>query len=117
MSEQAVTTVERNPRYVLVCVQPDKIDESNLAALRAETAAAGAESPELPVILDLSRVGFLPSMSLGGLLQLAQVHKARKQRFVLIGLQDDVRQMVVLTRLDRVFEIQSDLAAVTSFGM
>jgi anti-anti-sigma factor len=116
MSAQTVTIVEQTPRHVLVRVQPDKIDESNLAGLRSETAAAGAAAPDLPVILDLSRVGFLPSMSLGGLLQLAQLFKSRKQRFVLVGLQADVREMVVLTRLDRVFEILSDADAVTGLS-
>lgn len=117
MPDPAVTIVEQNPRYTLVSVQPERIDETNLSALRSETAAAGDAAPDVPVILDLSRVGFLPSMSLGGLLQLAQLFKSRKQRFVLIGLKPEVHQMVVITRLDRVFEIQSDLASATGFGM
>lgn len=115
MPDPAVTIVEHNPRYTLVSIQPERIDETNLGALRAQTAEAGAAAPDVPVVLDLSRVGFLPSMSLGGLLQLAQLFKSRKQRFVLINLRPEVHQMVVITRLDRVFEIQSDLASVTGY--
>ena len=50
-----------------------------------------------------------PSVSLGGLIQLAHFFRARKQRFVLASLQPTVREMLVLTRLDRIFEVQGSL--------
>ena len=113
MSDQAVTIVEKHPGLTVVRVQPERIDERSLAAMRAEVAAAGAGAPELPVALDLAKVAFMPSLSLGGLIQLAQVFKARQQRLVLVNLQAAVRETLVVTRLDRLFEIHHDLSSLT----
>ena len=116
MSESAVTVVERHPNLVVVHVQPGSLDEKNLAVVRADTSAAGAESPELTVALDLAKVGFLPSMSLGGLVQLSREFKARGQRLVLTGLQQTIRETMAITRLDRLFEIHEDLSALLGMG-
>jgi anti-anti-sigma factor len=59
----------------------------------------------------MARVNFMPSMSLAGLLRLSQLFRSRKQRLVLIGLQSSVRETLVVTKLDRLFEIHKDLAA------
>jgi len=112
MSDSPVTVVERHPNVVVVRVQPDRLDETNLSAVRADAAAAGAESPQLVVVLDLAKVSFLPSLSLGGLVQLSQGFKARGQRLVLTGLQPSVRETIAITRLDRLFEIQNDLSTL-----
>lgn len=111
MQDPTATVIEQHSGAVVVRVQGDHLDETNLAAVRAEVSAAGAESPQLPVALDLVNVAFLPSLSLGGLVQLAQLFKARRQRLVLVNLQSTVRQTITITRLDRLFEIQDDLSA------
>jgi anti-anti-sigma factor len=112
MPDPTATVVEQHPSVVVVRVRADRLDETNLAAVRAEVSAAGLESPHLPVVLDMSNVAFLPSLSLGGLVQLAQIFKARGQRLVLTSLQTPVRQTITITRLDRLFEIQDDLSAL-----
>ena len=113
MADSKVTNVERHPGMVVVHVLPESLDEKSLSAMRADTSAAGAGSPQLPVVLDLAKVGFMPSLSLGGLVQLSREFKARGQRLVLTGLQPMVRETMAITRLDRLFEIQSDLSALT----
>ena len=112
MSDPTATIVELHPSVVVARVQADRLDESNLKAVRSEVSAAGADSPHLPVALDLCNVSFLPSLSLGGLVQLAQIFKARGQRLVLANLQPSVRQTITITRLDRLFEIQDDLSTL-----
>ena len=108
MSDSTVTVVERHPNVIVVHVQPESLDERNLSTVRADTSAAGAESPQLAVVLDLAKVGFMPSLSLGGLVQLQREFKARGQRLVLTGLRPAVRETMAITRLDRLFEIQDD---------
>lgn len=112
MPDPIATIVERHPSIVVVRIQADRLDETNLAAVRSEVSAAGLDSPHLPVALDLCNVGFLPSLSLGGLVQLAQIFKVRSQRLVLANLQPSVRQTITITRLDRLFEIQDDLSTL-----
>lgn len=110
MPDPTATVVERHPSIVVVRIQADRLDETNLAAVRSDVSAAGLQSPHLPVALDMSNIAFIPSLSLGGLVQLAQVFKARGQRLVLANLQPPVRQTITITRLDRLFEIQDDLS-------
>ena len=112
MPDPTATAIERHPSVVVVRVQADRLDETNLAAVRSEVSAAGSESPQLAVALDLVNVSFVPSLSLGGLVQLAQIFKGRGQRLVLTNLQPPVRQTITVTRLDRLFEIQDDLSAL-----
>lgn len=112
MAEPALTVIDRRADLVVVQVLSDRLDERNLSAVRADASAAGKESPGLPVVLDLSKVAFMPSLSLGGLIQLLQEFKARGQRLVLASVQPLVRETMALTRLDRLFEIQNDLTAL-----
>jgi anti-anti-sigma factor len=112
MSEQAVAIVERHPDLIVVHLQPEIIDERNLAAVHAAVAAAGSESPQLPVAVDMARVNFMPSMSLAGLIRLSQHFKSRKQRLVLVNMQAAVRETLVITKLDRLFEIRPDLSGL-----
>ena len=112
MPEPTATVIERHPSVVVVRVQADRLDETNLTAVRSEVSAAGLESPHLPVALDMSNIVFIPSLSLGGLVQLAQIFKARGQRLVLANLQPPVRQTITITRLDRLFEIHDDLSVL-----
>jgi anti-anti-sigma factor len=112
MPDPTATVVERHPSVVVVRLRADRLDETNLAAVRSEVSAAGLESPHLPVALDMGNVAFLPSLSLGGLVQLAQLFKARSQRLVITDLQAPVRETITITRLDRLFEIQDDLSTL-----
>jgi len=113
MPELPVTNVERRSNVIVIHVLPERLDEENLSTVRADTSAAGAESPRFIVVLDLTNVGFMPSLSLGGLVQLSREFKVRGQRLVLTGLQPYVRETMAVTRLDKLFEIQDDLSALT----
>jgi anti-anti-sigma factor len=112
MPDPTATIIEQHPSVIVARVRADHLDETNLAAVRSEVSAAGLQSPHLPVALDMSNIAFIPSLSLGGLVQLAQVFKARGQRLVLANLQPPVRQTITITRLDRLFEIQDDLSTL-----
>lgn len=111
MPDPTATIIEQHPSVIVVRIQSDRLDETNLAAVRSEVSAAGLESPQFPVALNMVNVTFVPSLSLGGLVQLVQIFKARGQRLVLVNLQPPVRQTITITRLDRLFEIQDDLSA------
>jgi anti-sigma B factor antagonist len=111
MSDPSVTIVERRPEALVICVQTERLDEASLKSLRSEVSSAASESPELPTILDMEKVSIMPSLSLGAMVQLSKEFQARKQRLMLAGLQQFVRETMAITRLDRVFEIHEDLSA------
>lgn len=108
MSEPAVTIIERHAGGVVVRVQADSLDEPNMKAVRASVEAAARESPQLPVVIDMAKVQFMVSLSLGELVDLSQQFKGRGQRLVLTNLQPPVRQVIAITRLDKLFEIRDD---------
>lgn len=113
MPDSTVTSVDRYPNLVVVHVQTERLDDTNLAVVRADVSTASAESPQMAVVLDMAEVRFMPSFSLGGLVQLSREFKARGQRLVLAGLQPFVRETFAITRLDRLFEIHDDLSTLT----
>lgn len=91
--------------FVLAKLQCAELDEPHASDMQRKTQAAAEQSPDLAVVLDLSQVRFVPSLSLGALVTLLQSTKQRQQRFILVGLQPDVRQVFAVCRLDKLFEI------------
>jgi anti-anti-sigma factor len=113
MSEPAAAKIEKQPDVVVLRVSVLRLDEDGLRRLQTEIHAAAAESPQLPLVIDLSEVEFLSSLALAAFIRLASDFRERRQRLMLSGLRPDVRQVFVLTRLDRLFEMFDDVAAAT----
>jgi anti-sigma B factor antagonist len=110
MPESPIITVEELPEALIVHVVADNLDEDQLRQMQSAVRAAVSANPGRPCILDLTRVSFLPSMSLASLIRLHSELKGRGQRLLLAGLQPQVRDVFVVTRLDRLFELHDDLA-------
>ena len=63
----------------------------------------------MPFVLDMANVKYLPSLTLGAMVRLVSEFRARGQRLLLAAMQPTVRQVITITRLDRVFEIYDDV--------
>jgi len=113
MPESPIATIEELPDLVVLHIQTDSLDEEQLRRLQAEVRAAADAHAGRPCIVDLARVSFMPSMSLAALVRLYTEFQGRRQRLILAGLQPQVRDVFVMTRLDRLFELQEDVAAAT----
>ena len=105
MEEERVVSIEHHDHATLAVVQCVSLDEDHTGQMQAEVAAAAAERPESPLVLEMSKVGFVPSLSLGALVTLMQGCRQSNQRFVLAGLQPPVRESLALIRLDKLFDI------------
>src|SRR5687767_7307215 len=105
------TVIERHDDVIVIRLQVKDLDEAHTKAVHADVNAAAEASPGLPVVLDLSSVKFLPSITLGAMVRLGQTFRARNQRLLLAGLQPGIRQVLTITKLDRMFEIQDDVDA------
>jgi anti-anti-sigma factor len=113
MAGSAATVIDQHPNVIVVHVQAERLDEANLTSVRDDTVAAGTAAPGTPVVLDMAKVAYIASMSLGGLVQLVQVFRARRQRLVLAALQPFVREAIAITRLDRLFEVVDKVSDVS----
>jgi anti-sigma B factor antagonist len=109
MPELKPTEVTIQETFILVRPQCSELDEPHASDMQEKIQAAAEQTPDRAVILDLSQVQFVPSLSLGALVTVLQSSKQRQQRFILSGLQSDVRQTFAVCRLDKLFEIHDSV--------
>jgi anti-anti-sigma factor len=109
--------VEGYPERDFVVLTPT--DELLTAEVVHEVQALSASQPTKHVVLDLRTIRSLVSGSLypqaeplGPLLNLHQQWQHERRRLVLCNLSGGIAEVLRVTRLDNVFEIQPDLAAV-----
>lgn len=104
MSEPVVA-FEPHDEIVHGVVQVNRLDEELTAEMQAAVIDAAAQDRTRPVVLDLSRLEFMPSLSLGAIVRAYGDCKKHGQRLILVGPQPSVRSALAVTRLDKLFEI------------
>ena len=113
MPESPIAAVEDLSDLVVLHVLTEELNEAQLQQLQSEVRTVADANPGRPCVIDLARVSFVPSLSLAALVRVYTEFQGRQQRLMLAGLQPQVRDLFVLTRLDRLFELQEDVAAAT----
>jgi anti-anti-sigma factor len=117
MADTPATLLEEQDDVVVVRVQVGDLDENHIKAVQAELAAASATRKQ-PFVVDLAKVKFIPSLTLGILVRIANEFRSRGQRLTLAALQPGVRQMLAITQLHRLFDIQDSVdGAITEIRM
>src|SRR6476646_7444151 len=112
IQKAASIPIEKIDGTVIARPQMKMMDENALKALAgAIDEASGADAGITLVILDLSRVAIVPSLALESLVQVANKCRARQQKLKLAGLQQQIRQVFAITRLDRVFQFADSVEA------
>ncbi|UCD27816.1 MAG: anti-sigma factor antagonist [Planctomycetota bacterium] len=109
MSDEKIVIIEPQEDVILAVVDCVRMEEEHTQMMQEEVSAAAEQSRQLPVVLDLSKVEFVPSLSLGALVNLLREFKQHNQRFILAGLHPDVRGTLAVTRLDKLFEITNSV--------
>src|SRR5207244_1090159 len=99
--------IEPHPEAVRVTIGQSRLDETIIEAMQERVNAAAAQHPALPVVLDMSQVEYVPSLGLGSLVGLQRRLRQEGHRFVLAGLQHEIRSLLTMTRLDKLFEIRA----------
>jgi anti-anti-sigma factor len=85
--------------------EPSLSDDLAQLAERLDDLTCAAD-----IVLDFQSVAFVNSSNMSQLLHLRQVATAAGGRVCLCGLNDSVRSVLEITRLDRLFEMQPDTA-------
>ncbi|TVQ79393.1 MAG: anti-sigma factor antagonist [Phycisphaeraceae bacterium] len=99
--------IERRDGLVLVAPSGD-IDLSCSRDLQQSMRQALDGKPER-VVVDLSRVPYMDSSGVATLVEAMQIARKQSTRLILCGLQDKVRSIFEIARLDRVFTIARSL--------
>lgn len=107
-----VAVIEPHDEALLIAVQKRFLDEVSTRRLTDEVLTAAAQRTGVPVVLDMSRVRFAPSVALGLLVQLSKSFKLDGRRIALIGIDRHVRDTIRVTMLHAVLEIHDTLEQV-----
>lgn len=89
-------------------IQEERIDAHNSSELK-EAILHLIEQGEVNIIAQLEQVRFIDSSGLGALLSGYKNATAKSGKLAIANMQQQVLSMFELTRLNRVFEIYSDL--------
>jgi len=100
--------IERRDGKIVLCLKEDRLDAHNSSELK-ERLMKMFEEGGRDIIVDLHEVEFIDSSGLGALLSGHKNAVQRSTGFALAALQPRVKSMFELTRLQRVFEIYSDI--------
>ncbi|WP_151717780.1 STAS domain-containing protein [Gemmobacter serpentinus] len=102
------------PDLLLVRVLSERIDaagaiqfKDRMRELSAPPGGVDGNAARIPVLLDMSRVGFLDSSGLGAVVAVMKLLAPR--RLELAALTPTVEKVFRLTRMDSVFTIHPDL--------
>lgn len=114
MSENKSLVIKTNDEIVLATLECARMEDEHARAVQTEVIAAAAQAPNLPIVLDMSKVEMLPSLSIGALVTLLQKFKQDGQRFMLVGLRPKARETLTVCRLDKLFEICDSLEEALS---
>jgi len=105
MSQASEIVITPHEEIVLAALEFPRMRDEQADAVQAEVAAAAEKTPDLPVVLDMSKVEYVPSRGIGALVALLQKFKQDSRRFILADLQPHVRETLTVCRLDKLFEL------------
>ncbi|MBK8270014.1 MAG: anti-sigma factor antagonist [Planctomycetes bacterium] len=114
MSEAAVTQVMPHDQVLLIAVTRRTLDDVSTAELVESVSTLAAEKHMVPIVLDISRVKFAPSVALGSLVHLSKSFRMVGRRVAIIGVDPRVRGAIQVTQLNKVLEIHETVAQVLS---
>ena len=109
MAEYKEIEVRPHEEVLLTVLRNEQLGEEQATVMQEEVTAAAAATTGLSVVLDMSSVAMIPSLAIGALIGLLRRLQANQRRFILVGLQPGVRQVLTICRLDKLFEIYETL--------
>jgi len=102
---------EERAGVLLLTVTVPQVDDSNADRLSEDMERAAAAIAEPRVVLNLEQVEYLSSAALGIFIAYRQKLDREGGKLRLCGLQPNISQVFRLTKLNRAFDIQPDLAS------
>jgi anti-anti-sigma factor len=113
MAEQQVLDLERNDAAVVARVRCTSFDHRNTDQFRDELRAACEDTSREPFVLEMSRVEFMASLTIGVLVEHANRLKMDGRHLVVVGLTPNVDRAIRIAGLHDLFEVRACLEDVT----
>jgi anti-anti-sigma factor len=110
----SITAIQPHDDALVITINKRTLDDRATEKLVDDIYTAAAARTGVPIVLDMGRVKFAPSVALGALVKLVKSFEFEGRRLALIGVDHRVRDAVRITSLDQILEIHPDLDAVLS---
>ncbi|MEM8864997.1 MAG: STAS domain-containing protein [Planctomycetota bacterium] len=103
---------ESTEGILVVAVQaPRLVEDSVLEQLEKDVLSLIDKTTEERLIIDFGQVEFMSSSMLGKLVKIQKKCKEYKTKLKLASLSPDILQVFKITKLDKVFSIEKDVAS------
>ncbi len=112
MSDNSVTRIKPHDGVLLIEVCKRSLDDSSTRTLVDDVQTAAGQQPGLPIVLDLGRVKFAPSVALGSLVQLTKSFQFDGRRVALVRVGQRLLDAIHVTRLNQLLEIHDTVDEV-----
>jgi anti-sigma B factor antagonist len=99
-----ITVAKEGPKYLVADVTITEANLSNSDQFKAELIAL-LDKHHKVIILDLQELKYVDSAFLGALVSALKYAISLQLDIVLVGLRTDIRDLIKLIRLDKVFKI------------
>lgn len=101
-------TIERNPTFAIIDVHAERLDSNLAPTLKAEFLMLNAEGVK-NIIVNLSQTRFCDSSGLSSILIANRLCKNASGKLVLCNLQENVRKLITISRLEGILNIGNAL--------
>ncbi len=109
MDQEAVATIQPHEEALLVLVQRKSLDELATRELVDVVLTEAATTPRVPIVLDLVKVRFAPSVALGALVQMSKSFSFEQRRIALVNVHKRIVDTIRVTQLHRILEIHPSI--------
>lgn len=100
--------VVKKPNYSIISSEVDKLNAINSPELKEVIMSENKDNVS-HLIIDLSKTSYCNSSGLSAILSANRLCKNSNGKFILTGLQPNVRKMIEIAQLHRVFTITESL--------
>jgi len=114
MSEQAVVQIQNDSRATVATILCREFDFQRTGQFKAELAGAVDSDAKLPLILDLTNVGYMPSLTLGALVELRNRFAKDRRPLTLVGMQPPIVKLMQASGMMSLFDVRPNVADAMS---
>ncbi len=109
MNQQTMLQIQNDPRGTIVTIMCREFDFQLTNQFKAEMAGAtGGGNAKLPLVLDLTNVGYMPSLTLGALVELRSRFAREQRKLTLAGVQPAIVKLLQVSGMLNLFDIRNN---------
>lgn len=101
--------IENNDKYSVIKITAEKLDSNLAPSLKSELVVLNTDGVK-NIIIDMTDARYCDSSGLSAILVANRLCKNSNGHFVLSGLQDSVRKLIIISQLDTILTITETVA-------